>query len=99
MSIIVTQTTCRQPLGDSGCDEVVEVRVWYKRQSSTTGGWSYTEAASVNETALTIDYLTIEQYEVKVSVTNNKDFVSNSKVVTADFQKCTSYFNVLIFLL
>ncbi|KAI0230888.1 hypothetical protein LSAT2_018762 [Lamellibrachia satsuma] len=76
-----------KPLGDSGCDEVATVRVWYKRQSSKTDEWTYKASEPVNQTSLTIDYLTIEQYDVKVSVTNNKNFVSSSEIVVADFQK------------
>ena len=71
---------------ESGCDDIVAVGVWYKRQS--VDEWSYRAAGRVNQTKLTIDYLTFEPYEVKITATNNENFSSASEIFIANLQLC-----------
>ena len=71
-----------QKINDSGCDELIAVRVAYRTITSPTDDWLYKEAVRVNQTELSIDFLSYEVYEVNVTVTNNENISSTSETVT-----------------
>ncbi|KAI0209848.1 Receptor-type tyrosine-protein phosphatase kappa [Lamellibrachia satsuma] len=66
---------------ESGCDKVVAVRVWYKRQTSIT--WKYIEPDTVNQTHVTISDLSRDVYTLKLTATNNENITSTSPSLTA----------------
>ncbi|KAI0209847.1 Receptor-type tyrosine-protein phosphatase mu [Lamellibrachia satsuma] len=66
---------------ESGCDNVVAVRVWYQRQTSNT--WKYVEPDKVNKTDVTISDLSRDVYILKLTATNNENITSTSPSVTA----------------
>lgn len=70
-----------QPPGESGCDEIVFLRVWYKRQESLTSTWSYEDVHEVKGTNLAIIRATYGVYEVKVTATNNENISATSDIV------------------
>ena len=69
-----------QYLGDSGCDNFKKVLVQYKLTSS--GQWR-DKPSDVTETHMTINNLQSGHYDVRLTVTNNKDIVSESDTVTS----------------
>ena len=69
-----------QRLGDSGCDNFKEVLVQYKFTSS--GQWR-DKPSDVTHTQMTIYNLQSGHYDVRLSVTNNKDSKSESDKVTS----------------
>ena len=69
-----------QYLGDSGCDNFKKVLVQYKFTSS--GHWR-DKPSDASKTQMTIDNLQSGHYDVRLSVTNNKDLKSESDKVTS----------------
>ena len=69
-----------QYLGDSGCDNFKEVLVQYKFTSS--GQWR-DKPSDASKTQMTIYNLQPGHYDVRLSVTNNKDLKSESDTVTS----------------
>ena len=75
-----------QYLGDSGCDNFKKVLVQYKFISS--GQWR-DKLSDVTRTQMTIDNLQPGHYDVRLSVTNNKDIESECDKVTSTIgSKC-----------
>ncbi|KAI0218665.1 hypothetical protein LSAT2_029625, partial [Lamellibrachia satsuma] len=85
-SVVVTWQTIKE----SGCDEVVSLGVLYKSQLSQNDTWSYKEAETMNQTQLTIDVLSYELYEVKVTAMNNENISSTSETRIADLRTTTT---------
>ncbi|KAI0224657.1 hypothetical protein LSAT2_024362 [Lamellibrachia satsuma] len=77
-----------RPPGESGCDEIVFLRVWYKRQESLTSTWSYEDVHEVKGTHLAIIRATYGVYEVKVTATNNDNISATSDIVLNLGTKC-----------
>ena len=75
-----------QAINGSGCDEIIAVGAWYNMQTLQNESWSYKEAKTVIQTRLTIDVLSYELYDVKVTAINNKNISSTSESVTADLR-------------
>ena len=70
-----------QEINETGCDEIVAIRVGYNTSASPTGGWLYTDVERVNQTQLSVDVLSYGVYEVIVTATNNENISSTSDVV------------------
>ena len=80
-----------QAINGSGCDEIVALGSWYKMQKSQDDSWSYKEAKTMNQTRLTIDVVSYELYDVKVTAINNKNISSTSESHTADLRTSESW--------
>ncbi|KAI0230738.1 Receptor-type tyrosine-protein phosphatase mu [Lamellibrachia satsuma] len=77
-------------INDSGCDELVAVGVAYRTLTSPTDDWLYKEAVRVNQTQLSIEFLSYDVYEVNVTVTNNENISSTSETFTVSLTTTTS---------
>ena len=93
-TITTTTTTCNQSnlfvtfhlqaVNETGCDTILDLGVWFKRQASQNDSWFYKKAETVSQTHLTIDILSYELYDVYVIVVNNKNISSTSDNFTVD---------------
>ena len=72
-----------QELNNSGCDNIVAVVMYYKRQSSTI--WNEVPINNVTDTNVTLQSISYDEYDVKLTVTNNENITSTSSIVTANF--------------
>ena len=70
-----------QEINETGCDEIVAIRVGYNTSAAPIGGWLYTDVERVNQTQLSVDVLSYGVYEVIVTATNNENISSTSDVV------------------
>ena len=73
-----------QAVNETGCDTILDLGVWFKRQASQNDSWFYKTAETVTQTQLTIDVLTYELYYVYVIVVNNENISSTSETFTVD---------------
>ena len=73
---------CFQPPVESGCDELVSLRVWYKPQESKTTVWMHEDMQEVKgfHHAL-IRAASGGEFEVKVTATNNENISASSESV------------------
>ena len=72
-----------QELKSSGCDNIEAVVIYYKRQSSTT--WKKVTINKVTDTKVTLQSVSYDEYDVKLTATNNENITSTSSIVTANF--------------
>ena len=72
-----------QELKSSGCDNIVAVVIYYKRQSDTI--WKNQPINKVTDTKVTLQGVSYDEYDVKLSATNNENITSTSSIVTANF--------------
>ena len=72
-----------QELESSGCDNIVAVVIYYKPQSSTT--WKKVPINKVTDTKVTLQSVSYDEYDVKLTATNNENITSTSSIVTANF--------------
>ncbi|KAK2138594.1 hypothetical protein NP493_7460g00003 [Ridgeia piscesae] len=68
---------------NSGCDNIVAVVMYYKRQSSTT--WKKVPINRLTDTKVTLQSVSYDEYDVKLTATNNENITSTSSIVTANF--------------
>ena len=71
-----------QEMKSSGCDNIVAVVIYYKRQSSTT--WKKVHIDKVTDTKVTLQSISYDEYDVKLTATNNEKITSTSSIVTAN---------------
>ena len=72
-----------QELKSSGCDNIVAVVIYYKRHSSTT--WKKVPRNKVTDTKVTLQSVSYDEYDVKLTATNNENITSTSSIETANF--------------
>ena len=72
-----------QELKSSGCDNIEAVVIYYKRQSSTI--WKKVPINKVTDTKVTLQSVGYDEYDVKLTATNNENITSTSSIVTANF--------------
>ena len=72
-----------QELKSSGCDNIIAVVIHYKRHSSTT--WKEVPIDKVTDTKVTLQSVSYDEYDVKLTATNNENITSTSSIVTANF--------------
>ena len=73
---------CFQPPVESGCDELVSLRVWYKPQESKTTVWTHEDMQEVKDFHhAVIRAASGGEFEVKVTATNNENISATSESV------------------
>ncbi|KAK2184446.1 hypothetical protein NP493_265g00032 [Ridgeia piscesae] len=70
-------------LKSSGCDNIVAVVIYYKRQSSAT--WKKVPINKVTDTKVTLQSVSYDEYDVKLTATNNENITSTSSIVNPNF--------------